>query len=561
MSPNKSDALTAAPQRVQPVIRAVGGLGMREGGLLAMLWVCSESTAIGKEASMSMAKGVASGKVESLVEMANEMSEFVERSAAQGGALREVERGVFDRLLSMGRVLVDQFIALQGNGDLGETATMDDSRTLHRSATTVVRKLRTIFGEHEFAAYVYRKRSHPNTPIALRPVDARMRLSSGRWSDLLEEFTQLFCLDESYATAAAAFERIFRQRLSVDSLERVNGRMGDEAAEFLDALAPPPPAEEGDLLVVTADGKGVPMVRDDAAKLRCFEERPQRPGNRRMATLASVYSVDRHVRTPERIIGALFRDPRAESPPDDVRPEPCHKRVIARFPQLFEEIDERQPISGMIVALSWAAREVRERRRDSQPLVRLMDGQPSLWDAADACLADVPAEETIDVLDIVHVAGYVWRAAKTFHAHKEHQEAFVRERLLRILRGDVKAVIAGMRRMATLRALPATERREIDTVCGYFETHAERMRYDEYLANGCPIATGVIEGACRHLVKDRMERSGMRWTQPHAQAMLDVRAAHQSSYWDAFHERRLQARTKSLEPYRNLLDRLTPLAG
>ena len=71
----------------------------------------------------------------------------------------------------------------------------------------------------------------------------------------------------------------------------------------------------------------------------------------------------------------------------------------------------------------------------------------------------------------------------------------------------------------------------------------------------------MIEGACRHLVKDRMERSGMRWTLPHAQAMLDVRAAHQSSYWDAFHERRLQTRTESLEPYRSLIDRLTTLAG
>jgi len=220
---------------------------------------------------------------------------------------------------------------------------------------------------------------------------------------------------------------------------------------------------------------------------------------------------------------------------------PRQKRVIARFPQLLAEIDESQPISGSIIALSWAAREVGERRRPRQPLVRLMDGQVSLWDAADACLAGVLPEQTIDILDIIHVAGSVWRAAKVHHPHREHQEAFVRDRLLRILAGDVRSVVTGLRRMATPRGLSGAARNEIDTVCGYFKTHAERMRYDEYLAAGDLLATGVIEGACRHLVKDRMERGGMRWTQLHAQAMLDVRAVHQSSCWDPLQQHRVQA--------------------
>jgi hypothetical protein len=469
---------------------------------------------------------------------------------------------VLDGLLKMGHAAVEAFLALQGNGDLGETVPDDDGRTLHRSAEPVARPLRTIFGEHEFAAFVYRRRKHPNTPIALRPVDARMSLPPDRWSHLLQEFTQLFCIEEAFEPAAAAFARIFRQRLSVDTLEHVNQQMGVEAGEFLDSLVAPPAAEEGELLVVTADGKGVPMVQADALRLRCFEERPLRPGNRRMATLASVYSVDRFVRTPEQIVAALFRDVRDEPlPADAVRPEPCHKRVVARFPRVFEEIDETQPIPGAIIALSWAAREVEQRRRPGQLLVRLLDGQTSLWDAADACLVDDAEDERCDILDIVHVAGYVWRAAKAFHSHREPQEAFVRGRLLRILQGDVWGVIRGLRRMATQRRLSGTARQEVDTVCGYFTTHAPRMQYDRYLAAGCPIATGVIEGACRHLVKDRMERSGMRWTQHHAQAMLDVRAVHQSSYWDAFHQQRITNKQESNRHCRALLAALTPLAG
>ena len=253
--------------------------------------------------------------------------------------------------------------------------------------------------------------------------------------------------------------------------------------------------------------------------------------------------------------------PRNRRHPTTRRPEPRHKRIIARFPQLFEELDAKQPISGSIIALSWAACDVEQRRRPGQRLVCLMDGQPSLWDTADVCLDGVPKGTRIDILDIIHVAGYIWRAAKAFHSHRKNQESFVRQRLLRILKGDVQGVISGLRRMATLRRLGGDPRQEIDTVCGYFTTHVHRMRYDEYLAAGCPIATGVIEGACRHLVKDRMERSGMRWTKAHAQAMLDVRAIHQSSYWDEFHQQRIQNDQESSRQYRNLLERITTLAG
>jgi hypothetical protein len=510
---------------------------------------------------MSMAGASESGKVSVLVELTEELGRFVQQAAAEGRSLREVEQSVFDRLLQVGRAAIDQFLALQGDGDLGATVTADHGQTLHRSAQPVARPLRTIFGEHEFSAFVYRKRRHPHTPIVLRPVDARLSLAAGRWSPLLEEFTQLFCLEGAYAPAAEAFARIFRQQLSVDTLEEVNQRMGAEAAEFLDGLDAPPVTEEGDLLVVTADGKGVPLVQADAARLRCFEERPLRPGNRRMATLASVYSVDRHVRTPEDIVAALFRDVRQEPEPRHSRPEPCHKRMVARFPKLFEELAV-EPISGSILALSWAAVEVEQRRREGQPLVRLMDGQVSLWDAADTCLADsLAAGPVFDILDIVHVASYVWRAAKVFHTHREHQEAFVRDRLLRILRGQVHGVIQGLRHRATRCRLAGAARKEIDTVCGYFTTHARRMNYHEYLAAGCPIATGVIEGACRHLVKDRMERSGMRWTQAHAQAMLDLRAVHQSSYWDEFQQQRVTAQQASSQPFRNLLPTLNALTG
>ena len=533
---------------------------MRKKGIPVMLWLHTSPANNGKEAAMSMAGNNPSGKVSQLLEMTKELSQFVEQAALESNALCGVERGVLDRLLKMGHTVVGHFIELQGDGDLGEIATTDDDQSIYRSREPVSRRLRTIFGEHRFSAYIYRQRPHPNTPIVFRPIDARMSLSPGSWSHLLEEFTQLFSIDQAFAPAAETFQRIFRQQLSVDTLERVNFEMGREAGEFLVNLGAPPVAEEGELLVLTSDGKGVPLVKADAVRWGCFEERPQRPGNRRMATLASVYSVDAFVRTGEQIVAALFRDGREASMPDEPRPEPCHKRVIARLPQLLDEIDATTSVSGSLLALGWAGGEVQQRRQSGQNLVCLMDGQSSLWETARLCLDTVPEEERIEILDIVHVSSYVWKAAKALHTHRGHQEAFARERLLRILEGDVKSVITGMRRMATQR-LGAAGRKEIATVCGYFTKHADRMRYHEYLAAGYPIATGVIEGACRHLVKDRMERSGMRWTQTGAQAMLDVRAVHQSSYWDEFQQQRIETQRESIKPYRTLLGQLTLLGA
>ena len=210
---------------------------------------------------MSIAGKNPSDKSIRLIELAQELDRFVQEAATKGTSLRDLERGAFDCLLKMGFTVVEQFLSLQGDGDLGETVSADDGQMLYRSSEPSSRPLRTIFGQHEFSAYVYRERAHPNTPIVFRPIDARMSLSPARWSHLLEEFTQLFAIEQAFDPAAKAFGQIFRQQLSVDTLESVNQQMGEEAGEFLLKLTPPTGEEEGELLVLTCDGKGVPMSR------------------------------------------------------------------------------------------------------------------------------------------------------------------------------------------------------------------------------------------------------------------------------------------------------------
>jgi len=123
----------------------------------------------------------------------------------------------------------------------------------------------------------------------------------------------------------------------------------------------------------------------------------------------------------------------------------------------------------------------------------------------------------------------------------------------------VAGVVRGLRAMLTRRQLRGEPRKKLQVICNYLTTHAARMRYDEYLRAGYPIASGVIEGACRHLVKDRMERSGMRWRLEGARSMLNVRAAFQSSYWNQFQRHRIQRELISIHPHRVLLDDYSPL--
>jgi hypothetical protein len=143
-------------------------------------------------------------------------------------------------------------------------------------------------------------------------------------------------------------------------------------------------------------------------------------------------------------------------------------------------------------------------------------------------------------VDIIHDIEYLWKAARVFHPESGPDlENWVGHRLIEILRGKAGLMAGGMRRSATRRKLTADVRKPVDICAGYLLNHSAYLRYDRYLAQGLPIATGVIEGACRHLVKDRMDVTGARWSLNGAEAVLRLRALCSSGdfdeYW-RFHE-------------------------
>ena len=132
--------------------------------------------------------------------------------------------------------------------------------------------------------------------------------------------------------------------------------------------------------------------------------------------------------------------------------------------------------------------------------------------------------------------------AHCFHKDgSDEAKGFVEERLRGLLEGRVGYVIGGLRQRLTKGSVRGRKREVVESAIEYLENNREHMKYDEYLAAGYPIGSGVAEGACRHLVKDRLEQTGMRWTVTGAQAMLHVRSLYLNDQWDEFVVYRIEA--------------------
>ena len=491
-----------------------------------------------------------------LQELSQQLQLFIPDAAARGDSFDGVERKIWESVRQIGFQAMELFLSLQGQGDIGQNASTEDGKKLVRSAAPANTTVRSIFGNHEFQQYHYS--AGKNRAIELRPISARIGLPQQRWSFLLQEFSQLFCVESAFNQASGNMQTVLGGNFSIDTLERTNLRVGKDAGRYLSDLPTPKRKDEGKILVATADCKGVPLVKKDAAKVAAFETAKKRPGNRRMATVTSVYSVDQFVRSPQSIIEALFRDEQGESASIESknRPKPKSKNTTAHFPTIVTDDDNEIRISGIHEGMAWMAQQVDARRGKNQNLVVLMDGQESLWDTAALHWDD---ENVVEILDFLHVAVYIWEASGLFGLDRAGKEKFTRQRLEKLLSGEANSVIRGLRRMGTLHGLGGEHQKDLARICGYLEKHQSRMAYDVYLREGYPIASGVIEGACRHLVKDRMERSGMRWTLEGARSMLNVRAAFQSDHWEDFLSKRIKEQSASTHTNRKMVSNYTAL--
>jgi hypothetical protein len=457
------------------------------------------------------------------------LREFVLQAARDGQRIDTVEREVFRQLLGLGHSLLSAFVAAQGDGDLGPQAETPGGRTVRRLPERHGRRYVSIFGELIIDRVAYGTRE--GQVIERVPLDERLGLPEGEFSYVLEDWGQRLCLKGSFAEAGQSLEMLLGLRVGVRALEQMNRVVAGHAPSFQGSLEPPPTEEEGPLMVITADGKGVPMRRpeEDGPKAHHRRTKGEKANQKQMACVGAVYSIDPFVRRAEDLIDEVLRDQKARE-----RPRPQHKHVWA---ELTREVEGEPPVTakeGLFCHLTdeLAARNLGHDR----PVICLMDGERALWEAQ-----AVYFPEAVGVLDLFHVLERLWAVAHCFHAEgSDEAQGFVEQRLRDLLQGRVGYVIGGLRRRLKAEKLSGRRREVVRSALEYLGNNRAHMRYDEYLAAGYPIGSGVAEGACRHLVKDRMEQTGMRWTVEGAQAMLHVRALYLNEQWEEFHEHRVE---------------------
>lgn len=507
----------------------------------------TQRTADGKAGSLNSSGPLGSLESECLAgagRRLEDLGRWLAQAARDGTAEHTVERHLFQEMLALGHDLMQGFLTMVGPGDLGAEAALADGRSVKRWPEPQSRRLVTVFGEFSVSRCLYGTR--PGQKIELVPTDQRLALPQGEVSYLLQEWNQLLGIEHAFASVGKTLQAMLGLSQSVDTLERGNRQMAEAAPAFRDAQPVPRPEEDGTFLIVSEDNKGVPMVRPtEAVPAGCHRTKGQKANTKQMACIGCVYTVDEHVRTAEELTATLFRDA------DRSRPPPPRARQKRYWVSLTREEADGKRVRGQEEVFARMAQAIARRRRPGQTLVHLSDGQRSLeTDRRDYLPADSPQARVVDILDLLHVTPRLWQAAHLFHAEgSDAASQFVRQRLKRVLDGAAAGVVRGLRQMGTKRGLAGGKRARLRRACEYLEGNLRRMRYDEYIKAGYPIATGVIEGACRHVIKDRMERAGMRWKVPGAQAMLQLRAIHVNGDWDAFQAYRIQQETARLYPH------------
>lgn len=475
-------------------------------------------------------------------------------TALQGQAVLGMTHSALERYMAeQGRNLMRQLIQdhldFRGIGEsMGPVIGSGGvSRTFPR---TRERALSTIFG----SVTVTRLGYSAHDEESLFPRDAELNLPPGLYSHQLQRQAVDEIIQGSFDQAADSVLSRTGTRIPKRQIEGIAKDAAVDFDAFYEESAGTSPVDgtpTGPILVMSTDGKGIVMregslrekTRQAAAtsthKMAKRLSRGEKDNRKRMAQVAAVYTIAPFARTAEDVVKDYRAGQSDEKPREKpTRPKPENKRVwasVAKEPgevieDMFQDAHRRDP-------------------EQTKRWVVLVDGNATQISLVRKTARQHGVEVTI-IMDVIHVLEYLWSAGIALHGGENRTtERWVNEHLLDILRGQSSTVAAGMRRSATLRGMPGSERKAIDACAKYLLNHREYLRYDRYLAEGYPIATGVIEGACRYLVKDRMDITGARWGLETAEAVLKLRALRTSgdldAYW-SFHER--------AEYFRNHLD-------
>lgn len=454
-------------------------------------------------------------QMETLIEIVSGVSD-------EGQTADEVERDLWRNLLVMGQQLMQLFFTVRETTEERQPACEVDG-VVYPYRGQRKRQYVSLFGEVTVErAYYWSKGEGSQFPL-----DEALSLPERSFSDLVQERVSEMTVMMTYEEATGFFSKWMGWDLPKRSSEQINGDHAEAVATYYEVKERSDMPPNDTILVVSADGKGIPMTRQDSPPPEARRGRGDKKTAKKEATVTALYTIEPYKRSADDIIRALVPDERAEPASLAARPKPSHKQVFGT-------------LDGQQVAFEQLVQQVAMRDTDGiHHYVALTDGNRGLKNRVQE---DLPHFTLI--VDIIHVTEYLWHAANVLLGETHPmREVWMQDALRCVLADDLDHLLNHLKYQLT--GLVKHKQTTLQKVIRYLNNNRDAMHYHDYLAQGYPIGTGVIEGACRHLVKDRFERAGMRWSLDGAQVMLDLRAVYLNGDWDDFQRfRRQQAHQK-----------------
>ncbi len=449
-----------------------------------------------------------------------QMLDFVTNDAAYPATADQMERGVFTRLLKLGRQLLLLFFVLRSNHSSRETFTTvaGDYLPYHQDRK---RNYLSIFGKIP----IWRPYCYKTHVGSAAPLDAELSLGEDSYLDMLREMTEYLGVYGVYHKVADVLERFFGLQLSTRTLQEQVLTDAEDVRAYYEQKPAPKPDEEAEGLVVQADGKGVPLIVDSPDPQPVRLGKGQKRGRKKEAIVTTAVSP----RTPEAVLRSYYNLHATDETPDH-HPAPQNKHLWAT-------------LEGKATALERLAQHILTRAGPHiHHCVALCDGCEALQTRIASYFPGY-----FQILDFIHANEYLWDVANALLGENEQARLpWMLRHTRQLLSGETRAVIEEFRARAAKPATTVKQREQLAKTANYFDRNLPYIDYVTYLARGWPIASGVIEGAGRHFVKDRCELSGMCWSLTGAEQLLHLRAVAENDDGEAYHAYRKRKRHERL---------------
>ena len=394
------------------------------------------------------------------------------------------------------------------------------------------RKYQSLFGEHELIRPSYWTKTTGKVYV----LDEDLNLPKANWSYNLQELIGLNASENDFRESVRVVNKLLNLGLSGKSSERNSGNIGPQVEVYYTTKSVEV-RTDAVCFSATFDGKGVPKIKDKqepTGNPKARLGKGEKTGTMQMATVGVMSCFIPKQRSATTIINTLMGSPLSVVPKD----EQAKKEHLSNDNKWHQDIHRRSFLDNQAKSIDYGIKHVKDRMKhpDSRFVVPL-DGGIGLEDKVLAAVTKYGLDAQFDgiIMDIIHVSEYVWKAGTAIFGEKSKSRApWVRHALEDILASKTEGLIKDLELIVEKTELSDNKVKQINKTINYFKNHQHKMDYKTFIAKGYPVSSALVESACGHLVKERMEQSGMRWSSQGAQNIMDLRAVKLNEDMDDF---------------------------